>query len=108
MLPGGTSKTTRCGPRPAPPPAVTDSREVEANATSGTRPRKYGLPSVPTAVTCTRAGCWLSGGGAAPGVRGIGSQTNVTFVLPFSPRDVPSHVRIARARDAAELLTMFD
>ena len=62
----------------------------------GTRPRKYGAPSVPTAVTDTRAGCSVSRAGA-PGAR-FASQTNVTRVLPFSPRSVPIQVRITRIR----------
>src|SRR5438105_1980559 len=109
IVPGGASNTTRDGPRDgAPPPAAEAGGEEEfdvvASATSGTRPRKYGLPSLPTAVTATRAGCWLSGSGGDPGARGIGSHTNVTRVLPFSPRDVPSQVRIARAFDAADVV----
>ncbi len=37
--------------------------------------------------------------GRALAARAIGSQTNVTRVLPFSPRDVPIHVRITLALD---------
>src|SRR5262245_14093596 len=34
----------------------------------------------------------------SPGGRGVGSQTKVRRVLPFSPRDVPTHVRTVRLR----------
>src|SRR5579862_6236425 len=50
-------------------------------------------------MTDTRAGSRLSDGAGSPGDRGTGSHTNVTRVLPFSPRDVPTHVRTTPARD---------
>ena len=97
ILPGGTSKVTRDGPRPAtrrPPPAGAGA--VDASATSGTLPRNDGEPSGAIAISDTRAG---SSRGRSPGDFGSGSQTNVTRVLPFSPRDMPTHERTTLARD---------
>ena len=107
-LPGGASNVTRCGsafaaavaavvadaaapPGAAPPPVPLDPITV-----AGTLPRKYGEPSGAIAISDTRAG---SSRGRSPGAFGSGSQTKVTFVLPFSPREVPIHVRTTLARD---------
>src|SRR5206468_3421576 len=69
-----------------------------ATGTLGTRPRKYGAPSRPTAVSDTRDGASLPATSRRPGTSGTGSHTKVTFVLPFAPRDVPIHVWMMRAR----------
>ena len=68
-----------------------------ASEPSGTRPRNTGAPSADTAITATRAG-WSVSDVLSPGCRGVGSQTNVTLVLPFSPRDVPIQERMTRDR----------
>ena len=46
-----------------------------------------------------RARACLPARAARPACCGTGSQTNVTRVLPFSPRSVPIQVRTTRARD---------
>ncbi len=69
---------------------------------SGTRPRKIGDPLGPTAMTDTRDGASPGPSGRSAAVRGVGSQTNVTRVLPLSPRDVPTQVRMTRARVVAD------
>src|SRR5438132_1306973 len=69
----------------------------DAAAAAGTRPRKYGEPSGATAVIDTRAGS-SDPATRSPGAFGTGSQTSVTRVLPFSPREVPIHVRTTFAR----------
>ena len=69
---------------------------VDASARAGTRPRKYGDPSGPTAISDTRAGSLADA--RSPGDRAIGSHTKVTRVFPFSPRDVPIQVRTTLAR----------
>jgi hypothetical protein len=38
----------------------------------------------------------------------MGSHTNVTRVLPFSPFDVPSQVRMTRDLDADEVFTTLE
>jgi hypothetical protein len=43
-----------------------------------------------------------------PGVGGMPSHTTVTFVLPFSPGAVPTHVRISRRSAAALLMPAND
>ena len=73
---------------------------------SGTRPRKTGDPLEPTAISDTRDGCSPGPSGRSAAVRGVGSQTNVTRVLPFSPRDVPTQVLMIRARVVDEA-TLF-
>ena len=96
-LPGFASNVTREGTRRDEDEAAA-AGAVEASATSGTRPLKYGAPSGPTAISDTRAGCSRASP-RSPGALGSGSQTNVTRVLPFSPRDVPIQVRTTLARD---------
>ena len=102
-LPGAASNVTREGPRGAAagddPSAAAEREPADASATSGTRPRKTGDPSVPTAINETRDGSPPRAAGASPGVFGAGSHTNVTRVLPFSPRDVPIQVRTTDARE---------
>ena len=83
-LPGAASKVTD-------PPVGTPL----AGAVFGERPRKYGEPSGAVAVTDIRAGV-SPARATSPAVRGRGSHTKVTRVLPFSPRSVPSHVRTMR------------
>src|SRR5262249_34013453 len=85
----------RCAPAPG---AVPGFAVAVADAASGTRPRTYGEPSSAAAVNVTRDGVSLAGS-RSPGTCGAGSQTNVIRVLPFSPREVPIHVRITRERD---------
>ena len=103
--PGFASNSTRDGARgelSAPAAEAPGSfGDVDASTASGTRPRNTGEPSGATAITDTRAGGSFEPPDRSPGGRGIGSQTNVTLVLPFSPRDVPIHVRIERLRAAA-------
>jgi hypothetical protein len=43
-----------------------------------------------------------SPGRRSPGDAVIGSQTNVTLVLPFSARDVPTHILVVRPRAGSE------
>src|SRR6478609_2615753 len=63
----------------------------------GTAPRKIGEPSGAIAINVTFAGSsWVPG--FSPSAFGSGSQTKVTFVLPLSPRDVPTQVRTTDAR----------
>ena len=102
-LPGFASNVTREGTRRDEDEAAA-AGAVEASATSGTRPLKYGAPSGPTAISDTRAGCSRASA-RSPSALGSGSQTNVTRVLPFSPRDVPIHVRIARDLEADDVFT---
>ena len=101
ILPGLASKVTRDGTRSAAAVdgavAVAPTGTAEASAMSGTRPRKNGAPSVPIAMTDTRAGSSRAGG--EPGDFGMASQTKVTRVLPLSPRDVPTQVRTTSVRD---------
>src|SRR5262249_26311291 len=100
ILPGIASNVTRDGLDGAPlfpdAPPVPVAADVEAKATSGTRPRKYGVPASPTAMSATL--CGSSWRPPSPGVFCDGSQTKVTRVLPFSPLDVPIQVRMKRVR----------
>src|SRR5579863_7125375 len=98
IFPGGTSNETRDGVRlaEAPPAAAAAAGAVEASVTSGTFPRNDGEPSGAIAISDTRAG---SSRGRSPGDLGSGSQTKVTRVLPFSPRDMPTHERTTVAPD---------
>src|SRR3954471_19821552 len=100
ILPGAASKTTREACPGTPPVPAEDEAPGAADATaiSGTRPRKTGEPLGPTAISDTRAGCSPGPSGRSAADRGIGSQTNVTRVLPFSPREVPTQVLMIRAR----------
>ena len=43
----------------------------------------------------------------SPGAFGSGSQTKVTRVLPFSPRDVPIQVRTTLARDGRAIAELI-
>src|SRR6187549_1922682 len=96
IFPGGTSKLTRDGPRAADVPPAAAAGAADASAASGTLPRNDGEPSGAIAISDTRAG---SSRGRSPGDLGSGSQMNVTRVLPFSPRDMPTHERITLARE---------
>ena len=74
--------------------------DVPANATSGTRPRKYAVPLAPSAMSETREGSSVR---RSPGALGAGSHTKVIFVFPFSARDVPIQVRTTRVRDGCSM-----
>ena len=107
-MPGVASKITReaCPGTPPVPAEAEAPGDADATAISGTRPRKTGEPLGPTAISDTRAGCSPGPSGRSPADRGIGSHTNVTRVLPFSPREVPTQVRMTRARVVDEA-TLF-
>src|SRR5439155_1148517 len=93
-FPGGTSKLTRCGVR------------IGDAGASGTRPRNDGDPSPASAM---RATCDGSSPAAvrSPGSLGSGSQTNVTRVFPFSPRDVPIQLRTTLAREGRAVAALI-
>src|SRR3954467_687513 len=83
--PGGASKTTRAG--------VAAGSSMATGPVGATGPSNSNVPSADRAwktsfdtVRRTRS----------PGTLAAGSQTNVTRVLPFSPRDIPNHGRINR------------
>src|SRR5438445_283380 len=71
---------------------------ADARAASGTRPRNTSEPSAPSAISDTRAGSSRPVG-RSPGDFGSGSHVKVTRVLPFSPRELPIHVRTMVAFD---------
>src|SRR5262245_36604868 len=97
ILPGAASNVIRPGVLGAAADAADAAPLVAAAGAPGsTLPRKYGEPSGAAAISETRVGSSLAL--RSPGGRTIGSHTKVTFVLPFSPRDVPIHVRTTLAR----------
>src|SRR5712691_3977663 len=87
--PGGTSNSTRDGTFPAEGDAG-----GAPGAALGTLPRKYRSEFALPATSEMRAGV----SPRTPGGGGIGSHTNVTFVLPLLPGDMPIHVRIKLRR----------
>src|SRR6266550_5613865 len=98
-LPGGASKVSDCGAAVVAADAgrfalapVVCGLALASCAASGERPRYTRSPFSVAAITETRPGAG-SLRRLPTGVFGSGSQTSVTFVLPFAPRSVPSHVR---------------
>ena len=83
--PGGTSNTARAGVSPG-------------SSTQRRTGRRHRTLENDGAVVVSAVSTIFDGVGwrdRSPGTRGVGSQTNVTRVLPSAPRDTPNHGRMS-------------